>query len=269
MKKLLVLMAIVLLAGCGRIHSGNVGVRTSFNGTVEPETVTGFYTSVTSHVDEWTTKETDIDLKHMTPKARDNLSLKDMDVSIYYRTDPTKIPGIAIKYTGQSAVENGMVYPGYNLIANIARNAIYEEVAKSDSLTIHTQREQMAASIKAEVQKSVNATDPDTFTITRVLIRQVVTDPTIEASIQQAVASQKNLDNKRVQVDIAKQDAAIRVAEAKGIAEAQGIINSTLTREYLQHESNEVLKRFAEKGGTTTVLMPYGTGAAPLISVAK
>ena len=37
----------------------------------------------------------------------------------------------------------------------------------------------------------------------------------------------------KVALDIAKKDAEIRIEEAKGIAEAQKIINATLTKNYL------------------------------------
>ena len=52
-----------------------------------------------------------------------------------------------------------------------------------------------------------------------------------------------------------------------GIARANAIINSSLTREYLQHESNLVLQKFAEKGGASTLILPANMQAAPLIQV--
>lgn len=262
------LLAVLFLTACGSIQSGNVGVRTMY-GTVEKEAVSGFYSAFLSHVDEYSAKENEIDLKGLTPKARDNLSLRDMDVSVYYKAAPGAIRDLSVKYAGQSVKEDHIWYPAYGLVSNVSRNAVYEEVAKADSLTIHLQREAMAAAIKADVQKAMDTNDPGVFTITRVLIRAVVTDPTIEASIQQAVAFQKNLESKKVQVQIAEQDALVRVAEAKGIASAQGIINSTLTREYLQHESNEVMKRFADKGGVTTVILPANTSVTPLLNMGK
>ena len=41
---------------------------------------------------------------------------------------------------------------------------------------------------------------------------------------------------------------------AKGIAEANAIINKSLTPEYLQHELNEALKKFAENEGGVVVI---------------
>ena len=57
-----------------------------------------------------------------------------------------------------------------------------------------------------------------------------------------------------MQVEIAKKDAEIEIERAKGIAEANRIINSSLTAEYLQHEVNTALLRFADNEGSVVVL---------------
>jgi aminopeptidase C len=89
MKKSLVIFAItaaMVMTGCGRIGTGNAGLRIEANGTtsqkVEGE---GFYTSILSHVDQYTMKEVAVNLENMTPKAKDNLSLKELDVTVFYK----------------------------------------------------------------------------------------------------------------------------------------------------------------------------------------
>ncbi len=263
------LTAVVALAlgACGAIDQGNVGVRKNFNNSIEPGVVEGFYGAFTTSVTEYIAKETSIDLNNMTPKAHDNLTLKELDVRLYYTTVGSKVPGLVVKYSGQHLKGDHGYLPAGGLVYAVAVNAISEEVAKIDSLTIHQNRDAISHDVIKNVQASLDATDPGTFKITRVLVQKVLTDPTIEASIQQAVANQKILESKKILVETAKQDALITVANAEGIAKAQGIINQTLTREYLQHEQNTALLAFANKGGTNTVLMPYGSGAAPLINI--
>ena len=73
------------------------------------------------------------------------------------------------------------------------------------------------------------------------------------------MAAQKQLEQADIQIRIANKN-----AEAE-IAKANAIINSTLTREYLQHETNLVLQKFAEKGGASTVILPANMQAAPLL----
>lgn len=104
---------------------------------------------------------------------------------------------------------------------------------------------------------------------TRVVIRSLTTDPAIEKAIQESVAAQKQLETTKQRIAIAEAEAQVEVKRAEGIAQSNHIINQSLTREYLQHESNLVLQKFAEKGGTTTVVLPANIQTAPLINLGK
>ena len=66
---------------------------------------------------------------------------------------------------------------------------------------------------------------------------------------------------------IARKDAEIRIEEAKGIAEAQRIINATLTRNYLQHEAINAQLEMAQSPNHTTVYIPAGANGIPLVHV--
>ena len=75
------------------VGTGNVGVRTTL-GVIAPDEVTpGVYMKwpVISTVQEFTGKEIAIDLQDLTPKAKDNLSLQDMDVTVYYKAKAASI----------------------------------------------------------------------------------------------------------------------------------------------------------------------------------
>jgi hypothetical protein len=112
----------------------------------------------------------------------------------------------------------------------------------------------------------LDKTDPGVFRITRVVVRAVITDPSIEESIRNAVANQKRLEAMEVQTQIAQKEAEIKVTEARGIAESNRIIAGSLTREYLQHEANQALLKFAESDNASTVILPAGMSVAPLIN---
>jgi len=221
-----------------------------------------------SSVDEFSAKEISIDLNDLKPKAKDNLSLREMDVTVYYRADGARIPGLQTKYANQSirSQEGRYFLPAHDLVFRVARNRIYEEVARVDSLIMHTRREELAGQIQQNMQTELDRTDPGVFRIARVVVRSVVTDPSIEESIRAAVANQKKLEAMAVQTEIAKKEADIRVPEARGIAESNRIISGSLTREYLQHEANQALLRFADKGNTNTVVVPANMSISPLIN---
>jgi regulator of protease activity HflC (stomatin/prohibitin superfamily) len=266
----LVLAVMLLLGAFGTIDTGNVGVRTTLGIMSREEVSPGVFMKwpLISRVSEFTAKEIAIDLTDLTPKARDNLSLRDMDISVYYRAEAGAIADLFAKYSGQSVRQEDTDYllPAYNLVYRVARNAAYEEVARVDSLVMHTQRDELSMAMHENMQAELEAADPGVFKVTRVVIRAVATDPSIEESIQNAVANQKKLEAMEVQTRIAEKEAQIKVTEARGISESNRIISGSLTREYLQHEANQALLKFAESGNTSTVIVPAGMSVAPLIN---
>ncbi len=240
------------------IESGNVGVRKTL-GKVNPEEVSpglNFRVPAVTRITEFVGKEIAIDLTDLTPKAADNLSLRDMDVTVFYKAASGQIADLYVKYANAHHYdrESDSYFPAYRLVYREARRAAYETVAEIDSLTMHKKREQIADSIEARLQETLDSNDPGVFEVTRVVIRSVLTDPSIEESIREAVANQKRLEAKQVMVEIERKNAEIEAIRAQGIANANDIINKTLTTEYLQHELNLTLQKFAETGANTIVV---------------
>lgn len=257
MKKLTVIAAALALTACGVIDQGNVGVRTTF-GKVSPEPVEpGMYMAVLSSVKEYTAKESAIILDNMTPKAKDNLSLKDLDVTVYYKTDAAKIPALTVKYAGQSAKDekHDIYFPGFRLLESVARGTIYDAVGtKYDSLTIHNKRSELETDIQEQMQAEMDKNDPGVFKVTRVVIRQVLTDPAIEESIRLKATEEAKLKAKQIQVDVEKKNVEIRNLENQG-----------LTPAVLRNKELDVLKIAAEKG--SMIIVPQGS--TPMINVGK
>jgi regulator of protease activity HflC (stomatin/prohibitin superfamily) len=267
------LLALLALASCGTIETGNVGVRTTL-GKVNPDEVQpGIYFGLpwVSMVQTFSAKEIAVDLNDLTPKARDNLSLRDLDITVYYRAEGERVADLYIKYAARHARSEGssVNLPAFQLVHGVSRNVVYEETSKLDSLVMHTQRDEMAAAIKRGIQAELDTNDKGVFQITRVVVRALTTDPAIEKAIQDSVAAQKQLETTRQRIQIAEAEAQVEIKKAEGIAKANQIINQSLTREYLQHEANLALMKFAEKGGTSTVVIPSNMSTAPLINIGK
>lgn len=115
-----VLAVILLFFAVVLIESGNVGVKKTL-GKVQPEEVTPGLTlripGITS-IAEFVGKEIAIDLTDLTPKAADNLSLRDMDVSIFYRAESDQISDLYVKYANahQYDQESDSFFPAYRLV---------------------------------------------------------------------------------------------------------------------------------------------------------
>lgn len=102
----LVLIALSVISGvAGTIGTGNVGVRTTPGVISSDEIGPGVYLKwpVISSVEEYSAKEIAIDLDDLTPKAKDNLSLRDFDVTVYYRVKDAAIAELQAKYAGHAA----------------------------------------------------------------------------------------------------------------------------------------------------------------------
>ena len=251
-----VIGVVLLFSSWYIIDTGHVAV-TKTVGTVDMEEVSpglNWKLPIITKAYEFSAKEIAIDFNDLRPKARDNLRLQDLDISIFYKVEASKIAETMVKYAASYRRGEDALLPAYTIVYREGRDVIYEEVTKIDSLELHRNRDELRLGIATELQLKLDEKDPGVFTITRVAIRALNTDPTIEAAIQKAVQAQKTLEAKKVEVEIAGKDAEIEIARARGIAEANAIINSSLTPEYLQHELNDALKAFAENEGGVVVI---------------
>ena len=100
-----------------------------------------------------------------------------------------------------------------------------------------------------------------------VLLRDIKLPQNIEAAVQMKIKSQQEAEAAEYRKQKAIKEAEIKVEEAKGIAQAQQIINRTLTPYYLQHEAIEAYKDLVNSNNTTFVIMPTNPKATgmPLI----
>ena len=252
-----VIVVVIAFMSAYTVESGNVAVERTLGKVNHEEQLQGlnFKMPFMTSRQEFSAKEIAIDINDLTPKAADNLSLKDLDVSVFYRVPQDRVSELFVKYAQASGRgTDGIYLPAYGLVIREARSAIYEQVSKIDSLQLHKQRESLQTDVLQELQIRLERSDPGDIIITRVVVRALNTDPSIEAAIRDAVEAEKRLEAKEVQVEIAKKDAEIEVERAKGIAEANAIINQSLTAEYLQHEVNTALLRFADNDGSVVVI---------------
>jgi SPFH domain/Band 7 family protein len=188
-------------------------------------------------------------------------------VSVSYVPNADKIADFQISHAGQSEqADDSTFLPGSVLVHSIAASTVSDVVSKLNSLTMHTQRSLLESKVKEALQEELNQQVPGFFRITRVVVTNLNTDPSIEQSIRLVVQNEKRLEAMTSQEAIARKSAEIKVIEAHGIADSNAVINNSLTREYLQHETNIALQKFAENDGTKTVLIPANIPVSPLIS---
>ncbi len=109
------IVLIVLIATSGyTIDTGNVGVAKTL-GTVNTEGVSPRFhlrLPFITEVREFSAKENSFDLTDLTPKAADNLSLRELDVAVFYKAAQDKITDLTIKYAAtEERGPQGVYYP--------------------------------------------------------------------------------------------------------------------------------------------------------------
>ena len=277
MKKLFLscMIAVAALAsGCTQIDSGNVGVSKVFGKVKSEERGEGVYMTVVESLMEFTTKEVPMAMDNMKPKSSDNLSMTDVDVDIYFKANPGRVAETVIKYQGDSVRYNDLVKDsrssdlvvGYSRVNRAAREAIYKAFAKFPATTMHTKRTELAGEIQTVLQAELDKSDPGTWTITSVNVRNLLTDPAIEQSIRSKVETDQAIEQAVKQKELARLQAETKIAAAQGEARANEILSSSLSPMLVRVKEIEAQKAFATQG-THTVIMG-GNGSA-LVNVGK
>jgi regulator of protease activity HflC (stomatin/prohibitin superfamily) len=142
------------------------------------------------------------------------------------------------------------------------RTFVRSEVQRYESREIKTQRDRIALDVKAALEGYLEQTP---FRVVSLVVGNIDYPEIVAKAVENKLAAQQLLEEKSTQKQIAMRDAEIRIEEAKGIAEAQRIINATLTPDYLQHEAIGAQLKMAESPNHTTVYVPAGANGIPLV----
>jgi prohibitin 1 len=253
------------LTGCTQIDTGNVGVEQTF-GQVKPESQPpSLYFTLFKTMHEATAKEQPIDLNDMQPKAKDNITLQDVDVTIYYKIAPQHAARIMIKYAGDMAwnKDAGGYNLAFGLVRRVTREAVYQAMAMHNASEVHVKRAEIGTWTREAIQRELDAdAGKGFFEITNVVIRNIVTDPRLEEAIKQSAEIEFTIRKKNQELELARKEAERRLIEAEGEARANRAIADSLTPSLIELRRIEGLSSFA-KQGTHTVVVP--SGATPLI----
>ncbi len=271
------LAAAAALAACTQIDTGNVGVERMFGKVGTEALPPGVYFTAFKTVDEFTAKEVSFALENLTPKSRDNLTMKDVDIDIYYKVTPAAIPGLFTKYQGDMVQHRQVVKDGtsdlvvaFSRVSREAREAVYKSIAQLEATTMHTKRTELAELVRSGLQKELDANDKGAFTVTAVNVRNLLTDPAIEAAIRQRAETDQAIEKKRKEVELAKAEAERLIVEAEGQARANQIVSASLTPALKEIKLAELQRdtalAIAAKPGNTVLL---GGGPAPLLNLGR
>lgn len=259
---LLLLTVVLFLAGCTNPstpagHEGyikenpRVWGKGGFRGTLKGPQNFG--------VSMWRNEVENVDFRPTTYAETFSILAKDeLNIAFRFQTiikvGPGTIKQVVEEYAGTQ------FYPRY--IREPLRAMVRKSVQALDSRDVKDKREAIAVAVMHELTEYLSGTP---FIAMSGVVGNIDYPKIVTEAVEKKLAAKQLLDEKETQRLIAQKNAEIMIEEARGIAEAQKIINSTLTRNYLQHEAINAQLKMAASPNHTTVYIPSGANGIPLI----
>jgi regulator of protease activity HflC (stomatin/prohibitin superfamily) len=252
--------AVALTSACTRIETGEVGVRVGFDKQVQSGELlpgTGFFglhQTIVGSILTFPTKDVNVVLENMTPVAKDNSTMKDLDAVVVYNINPQTVSELySTKNKSFHAEFKGDTYVMYNYVVQNARNAIYKAARKYEALDMADNRTDMENYIKDEIQRNLAEEKLDgSITISQVMIRNVLPSDTVVESANALVRSKNELKQKEVEV---------KTAEAESRRMAALANNSGSSIAFMQAQAMLNISEGIKNGKVQTIVVPSNFNA--------
>lgn len=252
----LIVGAVALTSACTRIETGEVGVRVGFDKQVQSgELMPGSFNQVLiGDVLTFPIKDVNVVLENMTPVAKDNSTMKDLDAVVVYNINPQNVSELySTKNKSFHAAFKGDTYVMYNYIVQNARNAIYKAARKYEALDMADNRTDMENFIKEEIVRNLAEEKLDgSIMISQVMIRNVLPSDTVVESANALVRSKNELKQKEVEV---------KTAEAESRRMAALANNSGSSIAFMQAQAMLNISEGIKAGKVQTIVVPSNFNA--------
>ena len=174
-----------------------------------------------------------------------------MEVSLLFRIDPAKAPDLFDRIGSELQIKS-------SIVLNAIRNGVRDAVAtKSINQIFSPDRSEVATAMKQAIQEKAG----DRIEVVEVFLRDVQAPAAVRQAIDEKLQREQNVAAEKFQTEIIQERAQQQIEEAKGIAEAQRIISTGLTPEYLMFF---YIEQLAELPGGSVVYVPT-EGGIPLM----
>ena len=251
-KLAVIALAVAALPACTRIETGEVGLRVDISKQVSTnELLPGSWNqTIIGDVLTFPVKDVNVRLDDMTPIAKDNSTMKDLDAIVLYSLNQAQVAELYnTKSKAFHVKHEGDTYLMFNYVHNAARNAIYKEARKYDALDMADNRQLMEANIKEQIQRTLVEEKLDgSITISQVLIRNVVPADTVVESANALVRAKNEYKQKEVEVKTAEAEA--RRMQALASQGSQSIA-------YMNAKANADIAEGIKNGKVNTVVVPF------------
>ena len=175
--------------------------------------------------------------------TREGLSVG-LDITTLFVLNFDQAPEVRNNVGPEGVYQEIIVRPGI-------RNAIRDVVAQFTAEDLYTTaREEIGTRIQQQLDESLNSRG---VTIQDVLLRDVTLPAVITQAIENKLAAEQAIQERRFRVDEATEEAKRKIEEANGIAESNRRINESLTPAVLQDKYISALR---DMGAGSVVYVP-------------
>ena len=221
----LLLAVVVFAGGCVIIEDGEVGVSKSFGAIADEPVGQGmtYQIPIVRTVETWNVKLQEIKETAQVPSSEG--LIVGLDSSLLFRVRAEAAPTIR-KTIGWNYIER-VVIPYF-------RNGLRDVVSGYPVKNIYTEkgRQEIATKVKLFLEKNL---DERGIEVVDVLLRDIKLPQRFRESIEAKLTAEQKVQQKQFELEQATKDAEIEVARAKGAAQAQEIVRSTLSSSYLHY----------------------------------
>lgn len=245
------LLAVVPIAGCTRIETGEVGMRVNFDKTIDPtELQPGTWNqTVFGSVITFPVKDLTVALENKTPLTSDNTPLSDLDVTVVYNINSSKVAEI---YTSKSksfhTIKDSDILLMHSYMETLVNNAAYKAVRQYAALTVGDNREKIEEHIKVLVIEQLQAEGlASALNLSVVKVRNILPNAQIMQAATEYVRAQNELKIKATQVEIARKESERMVALAA---------NSEKSVAYMDAQARLNISEGVKAGKVHTIVIP-------------
>lgn len=212
---------VAIFSGCVVVEDGEIGVSKRFGKISDTPLEPGPYVvvPVVREIETWDVKTQRRSLALNIPSAEG--LIVGMQVSVLFR--PKNVVQLR-KKVGRGFIETVLDSTLIDTFRSVIGKRRVEDIIRN--------QETLTAEVGTDLQETLGARG---IVIEELMITGLDLPQNFKVAIERKLEQEQKALQKKFELESAKRDAEIEVATARGLAEAQDIISSTLTPEYLQH----------------------------------
>jgi regulator of protease activity HflC (stomatin/prohibitin superfamily) len=253
-RTLAIALIAISAAACTRIETGEVGLRITYDKQIEMQEIPAGKMPQTLVGDVLTFPVRDIggSLEDKRPLTKDDVALKQVDLSYVYSVSPTAVAELWTKQPRSFHLMNekqGDTYLMAVRMNTLVNNALYESVRKYSTKEVNDKRQAIEQDVTDIVARTLkNDKLEGVLTLTSVQVRAIDIPDSIRDSAAAVVRSQNELAVAATQVEIAKKEAERMAALAS---------NSGQSIAYMDAQARLNISEAVKAGKVSTIVIPH------------